>query len=565
MVFLEFEDLDFSFMLEKHNIVEKQFVCFCNALSGKMFKIPDFMKIIGVDYSSLKFDSPIFDKIFPRQELKCKENTIMTVFSNLDIPTKTKREDSENFQVFLDVCDILNCNIFIRSVVGEYIQRRYHFDDLPFFLKKEHRSFKIEFINKIAFSTLFYQLCDWDFNGKFAEFSWNLNPRKKSLDEFQEMFFHVDSNFDYCCYLLLNAINKTNWSYDPWIYYKKEIQKISFTKSQELAFNLFFSSQFYLLKKGILRIEDNDENYSIKEVVDEGKGDGVLRSDSNEEQTKGTAKKKSKDFVSKDNPKFRPDERAIFNYWNTKDLRKHKDGNTKGIQSFVSFYRNSGKYVGKDIVEVSEVFSAIDMFEQMVNDPDVQPTNPKTKAFLRKFGLNDFFYHHRTGRSILAELLERGLQIRVEPYSRDMFDKLCVIIQRGTKGIGLSTKNKNIVATFTKKVAGYLDSNKSRLIPGASYTKIASEAIKELFERKKFSFLFIVSEEFFTNYFPLFCFERGYVKKKSEQKVLHYVNPDASKTDQVHISKEKEETSELQKMILLRKQNASKSGKFSKD
>ena len=563
MVFLEFEDLDFSFMLEKHNVVEKQFVCICNALSGKMFKVTDFLRIIGEDFGNLKFDSPQFDAIFPRQELKFKDSTVMTVFSNLDIPTKTKKSDSENFDSFIDVCDILNRNIFIRSVVGEYLQRRYHFSDLPFFLKKEHRSFKIEFINKLSFSTLFYQLGTWNFDGKFAEFSWQCNPRRKSIDEFQEMFFHVDSNFDYCCYLFLNAINKTSWSYDPWIYYKKEIQKVNFSEQQELAFNIFFLSQLYLLKKGILRIEDNDENYSIKEVSDERKQDVVRRGDL--EKEKVNAEKKIKNFVSKDNPKFRPDERAIFNYWNTKDLRKHKDGTTKGIQSFVSFYRNSGKYVGKDIVEVSEVFSAIDMFEQMVNDPDVQPTNPKTKAFLRKFGLNDFFYHHRTGRSILAELLERGLQIRVEPYSRDMFDKLCVIIQRGTKGIGLSTKNKNIVATFTKKVAGYLDSNKSRLIPGASYTKIASESIKELFERKKFSFLFIVSEEFFTNYFPLFCFERGYVKKKSEQKVLHYVNPDASKTDQVHISKEKEETSELQKMILLRKQNASKSGKFSKD
>lgn len=253
MVFLEFEDLDFSFMLEKHNVVEKQFVCICNALSGKMFKISDFLRIVGEDFGNLKFDSPQFDVIFPRQELKFKDSTVMTVFSNLDIPTKTKKFDSENFDSFIDVCDILNRNIFIRSVVGEYLQRRYHFSDLPFFLKKEHRSFKIEFINKLSFSTIFYQLGTWNFDGKFAEFSWQCNPRRKSIDEFQEMFFHVDSNFDYCCYLFLNAINKTSWSYDPWIYYKKEIQKVNFSEQQELAFNIFFLSQLYLLKKGILR------------------------------------------------------------------------------------------------------------------------------------------------------------------------------------------------------------------------------------------------------------------------------------------------------------------------
>ena len=563
MVFLEFEDLDFGFMLEKHNIVEKQFICLCNSLSGKMFKIPDFMKILGEDFNTLKFDSQQFDAIYPRQELKHKDSTIMTVFSNLDIPTKTKKEDCESFKVFLDVCDILNRNIFIRSVVGEYIQRRYHFADLPFFLKKEHRSFKIDFINKLAFSTLFYQFGVWDFDGKFAEFSWDFNPRIKTINEFQELYFHVDSNFDYCCYLLLNSINETSWSYDPWMYYKRELEKVSLTKSQELAFNIFFISQLYLLKKGILRIEDNEENYSIKEVVDGSSS--VQRDKPTGETKKSSSEKKSKIFISKDNPKFRPDERAIFNYWNTKRLRKHKDGTSKGIMSFISFYRNPDKYINRSSIEVDEVISAIDMFDQMVNDPDVQPTNPKSKSFLRKFGLNDFFYHHRSGRSILSELLERGIQIRVEPYSKEMFDKLCVIIQRGTKGIGLSTKNKNIVATFTKKVAGYLDSNKSRLIPGASYTKIACEAIKELFERKKFSFLFIISEEFFTNYFPVFCFDRGYVKKKSEQKVLQYVNPEASKSDSHSVSKEKEETSELQKMILLRKQNASKSSKFSED
>ncbi len=557
MIFLEFEDLDFRFMLERYNIVEKQFVCVCNSLSGKMFKIQDFMKVIGEDFSSLKFNSPQFDMIFPRQEIKCGEETVLTVFSNLDVPKKIKRRDNEDFKNFLDVCDILNRNIFIRSVVGEYIQRRYHFDDMPFFLKKEHRSFKIEFINRLAFSTLFYQFANWNFDGKFAEFSFSFNPRIKSLDEYQEMFFHVDSNFDYCCYLLLNSTNKTSWSYDPWMYYKKEIQKIPFTKSQELAYNIFFTSQLHLLKKGILRIEDNEENYSIKEVSDERKQDVVRSSDL--ETEKVNAEKKSKNFVSKDNPKFRPDERTIFNYWNTKRLRKHKDGNTKGILSFMSFFRNPDKYIGRSNIQVEEVISTIDMFEQMINDPDVQPVNPKTKEFLRKFGLNDFFYHSRSGRSILAEILERGIQIRVEPYSKEMFDKLCVIIQRGTKGIGLSSKNKNIVATFTKKVAGYLDSNKSRLIPGASYTKIATEAIKELFERRKFSFLFIVSEEFFTNYFPIFCFDRGYVKKKSDQKVIQYVNPEASKSDSSSVSKEKEETTELQKMILLRKQNASKS------
>ena len=560
MVFLEFEDLDFSFMLEKHNVVEKQFVCLCNSLSGKMFKINDFMKIIGEDFGSLEFNSPQFDVIIPRQELKCKESTILTVFSNLDIPEKTKKEDSENFKIFLDVCDILNRNIFIRSVVGEYIQRRYHFNDLPFFLKKEHKSFKIEFINKIAFSTLFYQFGLWNFDGKFAEFSWIFNPRKRSLDEYQESFLKFDSNFDYCCYLLLNSINNTNWSYDPWMYYKKELQRITLTDPQELAVSIFLLSHLYLLRKGVLRVEDNEENYSIKEVTANVKNDSKSNRD-----VEAKKQEERKSFVAKDNPKFRPDERTIFLYWNTKKLRKHKDATTKGISSFISFYRNSEKYIEKSELSVQEVQQAIDMFEQMVNDPEVHPTNPRSKEFLKKFGLNDFFYHPRSGRSILSEILQRGIQTRVQPYSVEMFDKVCLIIQRGTKGVGLSTKNKNLVATFTNKAAKYLEDNKSRLTPGSSYTKIITESIRELFERKKFSFLFIISEEFFINYFPKFCFERGFIKKKSENKVMQYINPDANKYSSNLVSKEKEETSELQKMMELRKQNAGKSGKFSKN
>lgn len=564
MVFLEFEDLDFSFMLEKHNVVEKQFVCICNALSGKMFKIQDFMKIIGEDFGSLQFNDPQFDSIIPRQELKCSDQTILTVFSNLDVPEKTKKKDYENFKIFIDVCDILNRNIFIRSVVGEYIQRCYHFSDLPFFLKKENKSFKIEFINKIAFSTLFYQFGQWDFNGKFAEFSWIINPREKSLNEYQEEFFKFDSNFDYCCYLLLNSINNTSWSYDPWMYYKKELEKINFTESQKLAISVFFLSHLYLLRKGILKVEDNDENYSIKEVTSNAVGSNEYGKKSSSISDKEKQEKR-KNFVAKDNPKFRPEERRIFNYWNTKRLRKHKDGNSKGIHSFISLYREPRRFLEKGSLTVEEVILAIDQFEQMVNDPDVQPTNPKSKKFLRSFGLNDFIYHHRSGRSILSEILTRGIQIRVTPYSVELFDKTCLIIQRGTKGIGLSTKNKNIVATFINKAAKYLDDNKSRLSPGSSYTKIITESIKELFERKKFSFLFILSEEFFVNYFPKFCFDRGYLKKKSENKALHYINPESDTPDKNLVSKEKEESSELQKMMELRKQNASKRGKFSKD
>lgn len=560
MIFLEFEDLDFSFMLKKFNLIEKHFICICNSLSGKMFKSSDFIKVLGDDFSTFKIDSPVFDAIIPRQELKYMDELILTVFSNLAIPVKMKKQSYERFKMFVEVCDILNTNIFIRSVVGEFIQRKYHYEDHPFFLKKEHKSFKIDFINKVAFSTLFFQLGEWDFNGDFAEFYFpEYNHRE--LDEYQKMYFKRDSNFDYCCYLLLNSINNTEYSYDPWRYYKKDLLKVELNDAQKFAVNLFFLSQLYLLKKNILRIEDNDENYSIKEVTSDART-VVRESDGSSEQEK---EKKSKTFVAKDNPKFRPEERRIFNHWNTKRLRKHKDGNSKGIHSFISLYREPSRFLEKGSLTVEEVILAIDQFEQMVNDPDVQPTNPKSKKFLRSFGLNDFVYHHRSGRSILSEILTKGIQIRVTPHSSEMFDKVSLVIQRGTKGIGLSTKNKNIVATYTNKVASYLDSVKSRLVPGNSYTFIAVEAIRDLFERKRFSFLFIISEEFFLNNFPNFCVNRGFIKKKSEAKIIQYRNIEDSKPSSNAVSKEKEESSSIQKMLELRKQNASKSGKFGKD
>ena len=189
MIFLEFEDLDFNFMLKKFNILEKQFLCICNSLSGKMFKSSDFIKVLGDDFSTFKINSDVFDKIIPRQELKFKDELLLTVFSNLPIPTKTKRESYDRFKFFIDVCDMLNSNIFIRSVVGEFLQRKYHFEDHPFFSKKEHKSFKIDFISKLSFSTLFFQIGEWDFNGDFAEFYF---PEYKYLDL---NIFKEDSTF----------------------------------------------------------------------------------------------------------------------------------------------------------------------------------------------------------------------------------------------------------------------------------------------------------------------------------------------------------------------------------
>ena len=552
MILLDFEDLDFNFLLEKHNILEKQFVCACNSVSGHMFREQDFLRILGDDFSSIKIDSEIFDSILPRQNIMFREETVITVFSNLDAPKKIRRKSYEDFKKFQRVCEILNCNIFIRSVVGEFLQRKYHFEDFPFFLKKEHKYFKIDFINKLAFSTLFYQIGEWNFQGKFAEFSFR-NFKKRSIDEYQQMYFKMDSNFDYCCYLLLNCVNGTTYSYDPWKYYKKELQKVELTEEQEYAVNLFFLSQLYLLKKNILKIEDNDEKYNIKEVHTTS-------------TSKPETEKKTKRFVSTDNPRFRPDERAIFNHWNSKNLRKHKDGNTKGINEFITFYRNPQKYVGKDEISVETVIGTIDQFELMVNDPEVQPLNERSKKYLRGFGLNDFFFHPRSGRSIISEILDKGIQTRVKPHSTEMFDKVCLVIQRGIKGVGLSTKNKNIVGTFTRKMVQWLEDQGTRLVPGNSYTMIAVEVMKELFEKRKFGFLFIVSEEFFLNFFPKFCFERGFVKKHTEKKVLEYKNPNANKSDSSPVqNRDDDSSSSLKRMLELRKQNASKRGEFSKD
>ena len=82
-------------------------------------------------------------------------------------------------------------------------------------------------------------------------------------------------------------------------------------------------------------------------------------------------------------------------------------------------------------------------------------------------------------------------------------------------------------------------------MPGNSYTMIAVEVMKELFEKRKFGFLFIVSEEFFLNFFPKFCFERGFVKKHTEKKVLEYKNPNANKLDSSPVQNRDDDSSSV--------------------
>ena len=103
MILLDFEDLDFNFLLEKHNILEKQFVCACNSVSGHMFREQDFLRILGDDFSSIKIDSEIFDSILPRQNIMFREETVITVFSNLDAPKKIRRKSYEDFKTLFEI------------------------------------------------------------------------------------------------------------------------------------------------------------------------------------------------------------------------------------------------------------------------------------------------------------------------------------------------------------------------------------------------------------------------------------------------------------------------------
>lgn len=509
MVFLEYKDLDFRFMLEKYTVLEKQFVCTCNALSGKMFKEQEFLKILGPDFQGLGMGSKIFDAVFERQEIKREGKVILTVFSNLPVPKKATQESCDNLDVFVKVMDLLNSNPFLRSVTGEFLQRKNLTENLPYFVMKEHKTFKIDLINKLAFSTIFSDSGEWDFDGKYAEFSFQ-KFKYAALDDYEDEHEEYNSNFDYCCYLLTEAITGEKAEYDPWRSNKKFLEKVITTREHKIAVNLFFRSNLTLLEKKILVVHEDDEEYTVPEFKEDDNRSKIVQ--------------KTKSINSTDNPKFRPDERAIFNYWNTKNLRKHKSAMTKGIKDFMSFYRKNP--LGERELTVEMVMSAIDKFEKMVNDPEVQPVSPRSKAFLRGFGLNDFVFNPRQGRSVLFEILEKGLQTRENPHSSEMFDKVSHVVQRGLKGKTITTKNKNLLAVYTKKVASYLETNKQRVNPSVSYTKIATEAIRELFEKNRFGFLFIISEEFFANYFPEFCFNRGYMKKKAVHKVLTYKVPD---------------------------------------
>lgn len=500
MIYLDFENVDFSFLLEDHSVVAKNFVCLCSYLKKKTFTPEHFLKILGKDFGGLGIDSKEFHSIYSKQEITGSGGVVLTAFSNQSLPNKIGKKSNVRFGNFKMSVELLSKDVIVRSIVGRFVQKTHMLPDMPYYDKKVSKHLKIELITEQTFfDIVFTGLVTWDFFGKFAKFKYDefTRPSKKSISDF---FRKNSSNSNYAYYLISSILEEAKEKYDPWVAYSELIDSdVLEDKVNNFVVSLFFTSLMFLIENNLIVFDEPEDAEKKEKIVVKEK------------------QKSNKVFIAKDNPKFRPDERAIFNYWNTKNLRKHKDGTSKIIQSFMTYYRKPEKYFTniKDL-NLDLVKDCIDKFEQMVNDPDTQPINPATKKYLRGFGLNDFFYHYRTNRSMITEIAERGVSTRVKPYSSEMFDKVCTVVQRGMRGLPLTPRTKNIIATFTNKVVVFLDSEKTRLIPGNSYTKIACESLKNLFKGKGFNLLFIVSENFYSDYLPKFCTDYGYLKPKSE-------------------------------------------------
>lgn len=285
-------------------------------------------------------------------------------------------------------------------------------------------------------------------------------------------------------------------------------------ESIRYAFAIFFEGCVFLAK-------DSDTPEQFKKII-------LGLSKSKIRMIKEKEKKKS--LVIVPNPKIPVNLSSVVDYWNTKNLVKHKDYNKKVVINACKIMAKLqkgtfGKIEGQFTTE--DFCAAIDAFDVMANDPDVKPTGLKQKQILKKTSIEDFFYSKFNGRSRFTDIMELGVQTLIQPYSEEVFQQICISTQRITN-TKLTSNNKNHLALFLNSVKSFFDSNRPRFEYEATVIKICIAIIRSLTKNGKFlNYKFLISEEMRLNHILKVCLEEGFiigVRRQADSVVYKKVN-----------------------------------------
>jgi len=239
--------------------------------------------------------------------------------------------------------------------------------------------------------------------------------------------------------------------------------------------------------------------------------------------------KQKNEIKVKDNPNITAKYSAVIDFWNTKNLKKHKNYNTKLIENAVKVMKKLEKGTFNDCnirYNTDDFYEAIEIMDKMANDPEVKPTGIKQKEFLKKMSIEDFFFSNYSGNSTFLRIMESGLQTTVNPYSDEVFNKLCMYVKTVTKK-DVSSKNKNYLAIFLNSVRDFFLKHRKRIDMECTIFALCKSIIYSITKSGKWlNFLFLISEEMKLNVMMQVCLEEGYilgVMKQYDDVVYHAV------------------------------------------
>ena len=263
-------------------------------------------------------------------------------------------------------------------------------------------------------------------------------------------------------------------------------------------------------------------------LIKNGKEDVVLETKRIEDKAAKKKPKKVKPKMVTTNAKISPELRQIIDYWNTKEnLRSCTNLRTKYVAKAERYWKavKAGKFYDyTQKLSVSEIIDSIDKFELQATDPNVKPLSERTKELFRKFSIADFFYYERSGRSQLYEIVERGVETKVQPFSEIVLASVAAAVER-IRGDKVTWNKMNMLATFVNKVKAFFDNNRRKIDVGVTVTQICKEVIHHL-ENVNDDRLYptLMSEEMTKNILPSVCMESGIIlaTRRSSEQILTY-------------------------------------------
>lgn len=481
--------------------------CLCSLSLKSFFDIKDILKIL---------DKKVQEDVFYSTVKKLEDRKYLT--------TQMVKDDAGKDIYFAISCHSTIPQYNINQIKAlKFLDKNSMFRNVAFYGLSKRKIIR----RQDSFSTTFFPIIP---TRGFEAFKTEPNSLlyffgKKSLGYFEkpeeslEELHYCGINVKKFCKIIIESLGRVSLQLSP----KAPIRTFkAFLKecavSTRLAMAIFLESCVFFAKGS----ETPEQFYKIIERISKS-------------QTRIITKKEIKDkFTVKYNSDIDPKYSALIDFWNSKDLKKHKDYNAKLIAQACKILKRMENGVFQDRKErykMEDFYSAIETFEAMANDPNIQPTSQKQKDFLKKLSFKDFFYNDYTGKSKFFDIMDTGSQTATKPYSQEAFLSLCKMTQRITN-TKLTGKNKNSLAVFINSVKLFFDHNRSQIQYEATILKICSAIIRSLTKNGKFlNYNFLISEQMRLNYILEICLAEGFIIGIRRQKETVQYNKSPRKSN----------------------------------